>query len=67
MKDYDKSKESSYLKYWDVNHLFGWNIFQKLPLKRFKWIENKFQFSKDFIENYNVDSDEGCFPRVDVQ
>ena len=24
MKDYDKNKESSYLKYWDVNHFCGW-------------------------------------------
>ena len=22
MKDYDKNKESSYFKYWDVNHLY---------------------------------------------
>ena len=32
MKDYDKSKESSYLKYWDVNNLYDWMMWQKLPI-----------------------------------
>ena len=27
MKEYDKNKESPYLKYWDVNNLYGWAVF----------------------------------------
>ena len=30
MKDYDKNKESSYFKYWDVNNLYVWGMSQKL-------------------------------------
>ena len=26
MKDYDRNKESSYLKYWDINNLFEWTM-----------------------------------------
>ena len=26
MKDYDKNKESSYSKYWDVNNCYGWTM-----------------------------------------
>ena len=36
MKDYDKNKESSYFQYWDVNNLYGWAIWQKLPVTKFE-------------------------------
>ena len=31
MKYNDKNKESSYLKYWDINNLYGGGTSQKLP------------------------------------
>ena len=48
MKDYDKNTESSYLKDWNVNNLYGWTMPQKLPLGGFKWVENSSQVSKHF-------------------
>ena len=40
MKDYDKNRESLYLKYWDVNNLYGVVMSQNLPVDGFKWVEN---------------------------
>ena len=57
MKDYDKNKESSYLKYWDVNNLYGWAILQNLSKNKFEWIEDTCLFNEDFIKNQNKESD----------
>ena len=38
MNGYDKKKELSYLKYWDVNNLYGWAMSQELPVNNFEWI-----------------------------
>ena len=51
MKDYDKNKESLYLKFWDVNDLYGWEMLQKLPVSNFKWIEDTSQFNEDFMKS----------------
>ena len=40
---------------------------QKLSVGGVKWVENTSQFSKDFIENYNEDSEEEYFLEVDGQ
>ena len=65
MKDYDKNKKSSYLKYWDANNLYGWAMLQKLSVNKFEWIEDTFQFNEDFIKNYKEESDDGYF--LDIQ
>ena len=40
-----KNKESTYLKYWDKNNLYGYKISQKLSGNGFKWVENASQFN----------------------
>ena len=59
MKNHGKNKELSYIKYWDVNNIYGWAMSQKLPVNNFEWIKNTSQFSKDFIRNYNEESGKG--------
>ena len=67
MKYYDENKELSYLKYWDVNNLYGWSMSQKLPINNFDWIKDASQFNEDLKKSYNVESDEGYFLEADVQ
>ena len=57
MKDNDKIKESSYLKYWDVNNLHGQAMPQKLLVNNFEWIEDTSQFNENFIKDYNEEND----------
>ena len=67
IKDYDKNKESSYLQYWDINNLYGWEMLQKLPVNNFELIKGIFLFDEDFIKNYNEESDKGCFLEEKLQ
>ena len=67
MKDYDKKKESSYLKYWDVNNLYRCPMSQKLPVNRFKWVEDISEFNEDFVKSYKEESNEGYFLELHVQ
>ena len=38
MNGYDKNTALSYLKYWDLNNLYGSTMAQKLSVNYFKWI-----------------------------
>ena len=67
MKDFDKNKESSYLKYWYVNNLYGWAMSQTFSVNIFEWTEETSQFNEEFIKNYNDESDEGYFLEVGFQ
>ena len=42
MKYYEENKESSYLKYWDVNNLNDLAISQNLPVNGFEWVPRYF-------------------------
>ena len=67
VKAYDKIKEMSYLKYWDVNNFYGWEMSQKLLVYYFKWVKDISEFHESFIKSYNEESDEENFLEVDIQ
>ena len=48
MKDYDKNKEPSCLKYWGVNNLYDCAISQRLPANDFQWVEDTSKFDESF-------------------
>ena len=40
---------------------------QKVPVDDFKWVEETYEFNKDFIERYTSESDKRYFLEVDDQ
>ena len=65
-KNYDKNTESSYLECLDASNLYGWAMWQKLPVNNFKWIEKGdiSNFNENFIKNYDENSEKG---KVDIE
>ena len=66
MKDYDKTKESSYIQYLDANNLYGAVMSKKLPIKGFKWLDDIERIDEEFIKAYNEISDKGYVIEADV-
>ena len=61
-------KESSHLKYWDVNNSYDRAMLQKLPVNKFEQIEDTSQFNEDLKKkNYNKEKDEGYILEINVQ
>ena len=59
LKNYDRNKESLYLKYRDENNIYGWAIPQQLPINGFKWVKDLSEFYEGSVRS----SDE----KVDIQ
>ena len=67
MKDYDKSKELSYLKYWDVNKFNGWAVSQNCLQIVLGGLKINLNLIKISQKHYNEENDEGYFSKADVQ
>ena len=50
MKNYDKSKESSYIQYLDANNLYGAAMSEKLPINGFKWVNDISRINEKFVK-----------------
>ena len=53
MKNYDKSKESSYIQYLDANNLYGAAMSEKLPINGFKWVNDISGINEEFVKSYD--------------
>ena len=66
IKDYDKTKASSYIQYLDANNLYGAAMSKKLPIRGFKWLDDIEGIDEEFIKEYNEISDKGYVIEADV-
>ena len=67
MKNYDKNTISSYLEYLEANNLYEHGMSQKVSANCFKWMKKLSKFDKDFIKDYDENSNKGYILEVDVE
>ena len=67
MKDYDESKESSFIQYLDANNLYGAAMSEKLPINEFKWVNDISGINEKFVKSHGKkNSDKGYILEVGV-
>ena len=66
MKDYDRKKKSSYIQYLDANNLYGKAMTEKLPVRRFKWLDDISKIDEDFVKDYDKNNNKGYILDVDI-
>ena len=67
MKNYDKSKESSYIQYLDANILYGAAMSEKLSINGIKWVNDISGINEKFVKSCDKkNSDKGYILEVDV-
>ena len=52
--------------YLDANNLYGLSMSQKFSVNGFKWKKKCIKFDKDFVKNYDEDSNKGYILDVDI-
>ena len=65
MKDFDKTKPSTFIQYLDANNLYGWAMTQKLPTRGFKWIDVDIPSVLKLLEK--KDTNQGFIFEVDLE
>ncbi|XP_071138725.1 uncharacterized protein [Mytilus edulis] len=69
INDYDPSKETSYLGYFDANNLYGWAMSQHLTYGFFSWVNEgeDIEKLKNNIGSLTPNSNEGYILEVDLE
>ena len=53
--------------YVDANNWYGWAMSKKLPVDGFKWVNDLYMFTQDFIKSYDEEGDVGYFLVLDTE
>ena len=65
LDNFDASKPSNFIVYYDANNLYGWAMCQPLPYKEFKW-ERPEHFTEEFVLSIEEEGEVGYILEVDL-